>query len=404
MTATVSAAPSHVDPTLVRDFDYHTDPAFLVDPFVGFDRARGQRAFFSTNHGGYWVLTHAEDIRAAYQTPEVFSSAQVSIPHGAFPRTLRPLTLDPPEHGRYRQPLAPLFSPPSVARREPALRELCGRLLDEVVAEGSCDLLVALARPFPTTVFVNLLGIPASEATTLEAWNHVLLHTYDDPEARATAAKNILDFLDQAVAERERTGPVGEDLLDVLLRTRLEDRPLTHDELLDYAFMLFIAGLDTVTALLSFAFQTLATRRDLQARLVADPGLVPAAVEELLRAHAIVNPGRIVTHDVEFAGVQMRAGDRVLLATSLATRDPAEFDRPDEVLLERDASRHLAFGGGPHRCLGSHLARLEIRIAIEELHARIPSYTIPVAERIAVHGGGVFGIDRLPIAWPAEDR
>ena len=94
----------------------------------------------------------------------------------------------------------------------------------------------------------------------------------------------------------------------------------------------------------------------------------------------------------------------MLLATSLATRDPAEFDRPDEVLLERDASRHLAFGGGPHRCLGSHLARLEIRIAIEELHARIPSYTIPPAERIAVHGGGVFGIDRLPIAWPAEDR
>jgi cytochrome P450 len=291
-----------------------------------------------------------------------------------------------------------------VARREPALRELCGQLLDEVVPDGSCDLLAALARPFPTIVFVNLLGVPASEAPTLEAWNHVLLHTYDDPEARAAAAKSILGFLEETVSERERTGPVGEDLFDVLLQTRVDDRPLTHDELLDYAFMLFVAGLDTVTALLSFAFQTLATRQDLQARLGSEPELVPAAVEELLRAHAIVNPGRIVTHDVEFAGVEMRAGDRVLLATSLATRDPAEFERPDELLLERDASRHLAFGGGPHRCLGSHLARLEIRIAIEELHARIPSYTIPDGERIAVHGGGVLGIDRLPIAWPAGDR
>jgi cytochrome P450 len=398
------AAPAHVEPGLVRDFDYHSDPDFLVDPFVGFDRARGQRAFFSTNHGGYWVLTHAEDIRVAFQTPEVFSSSQVAIPHGAYPRTLRPLMLDPPDHGLYRQPLAKLFSPPSVARREPALRELCGGLIDDVVADGSCDLLVALARPFPTTVFVNLLGVPSSEASTLEAWNHDLLHAYDDPDVRGAAAKSILDYLDEVVSERERSvrRPQGEDLLDVLLDTTIEGRPLTHDELLYYAFMLFIAGLDTVTALLGFAFQTLATRRDLQARLVAEPELVPSAVEELLRAHAIVNPGRIVTRDVEFAGVQMRAGDRVLLATSLATRDPAEFERPDEVLLDRDAGRHLAFGGGPHRCLGSHLARLEIRIAIEELHARIPSYTIPVGERIAVHGGGVLGIDRLPISWPAE--
>jgi cytochrome P450 len=400
----VSDAPAHVDPALVRAFDYHSDPEFLADPFAGFDRVRGDRAFFSTNHGGYWVLTRGEDIREAFQRPEVFSSAEVSIPSGPYPRTLRPLTLDPPDHGTYRQPLAPLFSPPSVARREPALRTLCGDLIDRVVDDGRCDLLAALARPFPTTVFVELLGVPKGDAVQLELWNHDLLHAYDDPDARSGAAKSILDYLEDVVTARERTGPNGEDLISVLLRAEVGGRPLDHEELLDYAFLLLIAGLDTVTAMLGFSFHTLATRPELRRRLVEDPSLVPSAVEELLRAHAIVNPGRIVTHDVDFAGVRLRAGDRVLLSTAMASRDPADFDHPEEVQLDRPANRHAAFGGGPHRCLGSHLARLELRIAIEELHARIPDYELPADEPVAIHGGGVLGIDRLPITWPVVAR
>jgi cytochrome P450 len=400
-------APAHVDPGLVRAFDYHSDPTFLADPFAGFDRVRGDRAFFSTSQGGYWVLTRAEDIREAFQTPEVFSSAEVTIPSRPHPRTLLPLTLDPPDHGTYRQPLAPLFSPPSVARREPALRELCGALIDRVVDDGHCDLLDALARPFPTTVFVDLLGVAAGDAVQLEQWNHDLLHAYDDPGTRASAAKSILDYFDEVITARERLGPSGadgEDLLSVLLRAEVGGRALDHEELLDYTFLLLNAGLDTVTAVLGFSFHTLATQPDLRRRLVADPSLVPSAIEELLRAHAIVNPGRIVTRDVEFAGVQMRQGDRVLLATALASRDPAEFDHPDEVQLDRSANRHIAFGAGPHRCLGSHLARLELRIAIEELHTRIPDYEIPAGESAAIHGGGVFGMDRLPIVWPVVAR
>jgi cytochrome P450 len=273
-------------------------------------------------------------------------------------------------------------------------------LVEGFAKDGACDLLARLARPFPTTVFVSMLGLPLAEAQTFEQWNHDLLHAYDDPAAREAAGKNILTYLDELVARRQSEGPdSADDVLSVLLRASVDGRALDHDELVDYAFMLFIAGLDTVTAILGFSFHRLATEPELQLRLAAQPNLVPSAVEELLRAHAIVNTARVVTDDVTFAGVAMKAGDRVLLATALASRDPSEFDRATAIVLDREANRHLAFGAGPHRCLGSHLARLEMAIAIEELHARVPAYRLAPDEAVTVHGGGVLGIDRLPIEW-----
>ncbi len=390
----------HVDPALVRPFDYHSAPEFLADPFAAFDRTRGDRIFYSTAHGGYWVLTRADDIREAFQHPETFSSREFNIPSGVYPRTLRPLALDPPDHGKYRQPLAPLFAPASVARREPAVRAICRDLVSGFAADGSCDVLASLARPFPTAVFVSMLGLPVAQAAEFEEWNHDLLHAYDDPGAREAAAKKILSYLDELVARRMAEGPIAEDdILSVLLRATVDDRPLDHEELVDYAFMLFIAGLDTVTAMLGFSLQCLATRPDLQDRLVDTPELVPSAVEELVRAHAIVNTARVVGHDVDFAGVSMKAGDRVLLATALASRDPSEFADADQIVIDREVNRHVAFGAGPHRCLGSHLARLEMRITIEELHRQIRSYRLSPDAPVTVHGGGVLGIDRLPIEW-----
>jgi cytochrome P450 len=168
--------------------------------------------------------------------------------------------------------------------------------------------------------------------------------------------------------------------------------------------MLFMAGLDTVTAALGFALHRLSVRPDLRTALVSDPTAIPDAVEELLRAHAIVNTARVVTRDVEFAGVTMKEGDRVLLSTVLASRDPDEFERPDEIDFARPANRHLAFGAGPHRCIGSHLARLEIRVAIEELLRRIPDFGLVVGEHPVIHAGGVLGIDRLPVEWNVTPR
>jgi cytochrome P450 len=396
----MSAVPAHVPADLVRPFDYHQDPDFLSDPHLAFERIRDQRVFFSPRYGGYWVLTRAEDIRLAFQQPDIFSSREFSIPTGIYPRVLRPLSLDPPDHGTYRQPLAPLFAPNSVARREKELRGVCADLVEGFAGDGKVDLVAGLARPFPTTVFVSILGLPVAEAPVFEQWNHDLLHAYDEPERRQQAAKNILSYLDDLVGRRMAEGPLaGEDLFSVLLKAKVSGRALTHDELLDYAFMLFIAGLDTVTASLGFSLHCLATRPDLQVQLASGQSLVSAAVEEFLRAYSIINTARVVTQDASFAGVEMRAGDRVLLSTPLAGRDPYEVDQADQIVLDRQVNRHLAFGAGPHRCLGSHLARLELRIALEELLRRVRAFRLQDGAEVVRHGGGALGIDQLPVCW-----
>jgi len=395
--------PDHVPPDVVRPFDYHHDPRFVADPFGAFEGVRGQRAFFSPAYGGYWVLTEAADIRAAFQHPEWFSSRITGIPPTPRPRQLLPLELDPPDHGAYRHPLAPVFSPKAVTLLESRIRATSVELIDRFATAGRCEFLADFAVPFPTTIFVDLLGLPAAEAPRLAAWNHALLHAHDEPQRREEAKTAIAAYLDDLVTRRMGEAGRGagrdDDLFAVLLAAEVEGRALTKDEIFDYAFLLFVAGLDTVTAALGFSFAYLARNADHRKQLVADPSLVPSAVEELLRSHSIVNPARTVTEDVEFAGVCMRAGDRVLVSTVLANRDPAEFDDPAAVDFHRSVNRHLAFGAGPHRCLGSHLARCELRVALEEFHRRIPDYRIEDGAVIRAHGGGAMGVDHLPLVW-----
>jgi cytochrome P450 len=397
-----AAVPGHVPPERVRQFDYHGDQRCRHDPFATFDSVRGEPTFFSPAYGGYWVLTSCADIRAAFQAPDVFSSAITGIPANTFwPRKLLPLELDPPEHGRYRHPLARPFGPGAVAAMEPAIRQTCRDLVDGFAANGRCEFLADFAAPFPTAVFVERLGLPAEETKRFVAWNHDLLHAYDDPDRRAAAGRSIAAYLADLVERRssgEGNGD-GDDLIAWLLATEVDGRRLTTEEIFDYSFLLFIAGLDTVTAALGFVFAYLARNPDHRTVLLADPDAIPMAGEELLRYHSFVNPARTVTRDVEFAGVTMRAGDRVLCSTTIAGRDTDEFPDAGEVRFDRADNRHIAFGAGPHRCLGSHLARAELRIALEEFHRRIPDYWIEEGAEIRAHGGGVLGIDHLPLRW-----
>ena len=247
-------------------------------------------------------------------------------------------------------------------------------------------------------VFTEMLGLPVAEADRFVEWNNVLLHDYADPRRRQQAGVEINSCLKDLIAQR--AAEPRDDLLSELLGCEIDGRPVTREEVHNLAFLLFVAGLDTVTAALSFAFRFLAEHSAHRAQLVADRSLVPGAVEELLRVHAFINMGRTVTADTEFGGVQMKAGDRVLTSTTLAALDPDEFPDPLAVRFDRPANRHLAFGAGPHRCAGSHLAREELRIALEEFHARIPEYSIRPGAVITMHGGGAMGMDRLPIVWP----
>jgi cytochrome P450 len=393
--------PPHVPDDLVHDFDHVTGPEVDRDPFAVYRNAPQKRAFFSPMHGGYWVLTKAEDIRAALQQPELFSSASTGIP--AQPKRkekLFPLELDPPEHRPYRQALAPFFAPKVVAAKATVIKEVCTGLLDGLVGRGECEFVADFAQPFPTTIFTAMLGLPDSESKQFVEWNSVLLHAYDDPGRRAAAGVEINEYLRNLIDERA-SGP-RDDLVSNLLATTIEDRPVTKDEVQNFTFLLFIAGLDTVTAALSFVFRFLAENPSHRRELVEDPELISGAVEELLRVFSFVNTARTAVADVEFAGVPMKTGDRVLVSTTFASMDPDEFPDPLSVDFRRRANRHLAFGAGPHRCAGSHLAREEMRTAVREFHRRVPDYRAVDTASIHTHGGGSMGMDRLVLRWDAD--
>jgi cytochrome P450 len=394
--------PEHVPPGLVRDFDHVHGPALDFDAFTVYREAPTDRVFYSPFNGGYWVLTKAEDIRAALQAPEVFSSAATGIPaHPSRREKMYPLELDPPEHRPHRQVLTPFFAPKAVVAKAQAIQRVCVELLDPLVRVGECEFNADFAQPFPTTIFTAMLGLPNSESKQFVEWNSVMLHEFDDPARRAEAGVEINAYLRDLI--EQRAADPQDDLVSQLLDTSIDGVPVTRDTVQNFTFLLFVAGLDTVTAALAFAFRFLAEHPAHRQQLLDEPDVIPGAVEELLRVFSFINMGRTVTHDVEFAGVQMKSGDRLLASTTFASMDPDEFDAPLVVDFRRRANRHLAFGAGPHRCAGSHLAREELRTAITEFHRRIPHYEVVRANEIRMHGGGAMGIDRLDLRWPPTD-
>lgn len=391
--------PQHVPERLVRDFDHVASPEVKVDAFGVFRNAPKERIFFSPRNGGYWVLTKTEDIREALQHPELFSSALTGIPaQPARREKMIPLELDPPEHQNYRRVLAPHFAPKVVKAKAESIRTTCVELIDPLVAAGRCEFMADFAQPFPTTIFTKMLGLPNSESKKFVEWNNVLLHAYGDPERRAEASVEINAYLRDLI--EQRSVDPRDDLLSDLLATEIGGTPATREEVQNFTFLLFVAGLDTVTAALSLSFRFLAENPTHRRRIVEHPESIAPAVEELLRAFSFVNMSRTVVSDIEFRGVHMKAGDRVLTATAFASIDEAEFDHPLVVDFDRTGNNHFAFGAGPHRCAGSHLAREEMRTALTEFHLRIPDYSIPAGETIAMHGGGAMGINRLPLEWP----
>jgi len=394
--------PAHVPAGLVRDFDHVSGAHIEVDAFEVYRKAPRERVFYSPLNGGYWVLTRTADIRAALQQPELFSSAAATGIPAQPARTVKmyPLELDPPEHRPYRQVLAPFFAPKVVAAKAASIRQVCVDLLEPLAPRGECEFVADFAQPFPTTIFTAMLGLPNSESKQFVEWNTVLLHDFDSPDRRAAAGVEINQYLRQLI--EQRAAEPEDDLLSALLDTTYDGAPVSHEIVQNFTFMLFVAGLDTVTAALSFVFRFLADNRGHRQQIITDSALVPSAVEELLRVFSFINMARTVMSDITFAGVEMKAGDRVLTSTTLAGMDSEEFADPTSVDFTRVANRHLAFGAGPHRCAGSHLAREELRTAVTEWHLRVPDYVVVGPEGIRMHGGGAIGMNRLNLRWPID--
>ena len=415
MTEAIKTAES---PELQTDFDIH-DPEGVETIFDQYAELRGRCPIaHSTKYGGHWVMTRYDDISEAMRNPEIFSSECVNIPPTiGQDGPMIPLEIDPPDHTTYRQIMTPLFSPTRMRRLEPQVRELVLELIEDIGDATEIDYVAAFAKELPTRVFLKLMGWSMDDAERLNDWTDRIVlglpgaSEEDSTAFRMEAALEVYayfaEMIDERFEERENgaarpTDPDVDDVTDVLVNSTFGDRELTQFEMLNILFLMMIGGLHTVQGQLAHSTIHLAQHPELRKALVADPELIPSAVEEMLRYESAVAGARVIKSDVVVSGVQLRAGDRVLIPLAAANRDPEKFDRPDEIDFSREPNPHVAFGGGRHRCLGSHLARIELTIAFEEWHKRFPNYRLHPDKPYKKHLSQVRGVESLPLLLNAS--
>jgi cytochrome P450 len=371
---------------------------------LGEDRTRGWRALREAGEvvasPKQFVLSSAEAVEFAAKRPGIFSSARAFDRLGS-PVPMVPIAIDPPDHTRFRRLLDPFFGPKKMAEREQELRKQAGELIDAIKVRGECEFVADLGTPFPSQAFLALFGLPLQDRDRLVGWKESLLQFTDPASAEPTPQAvqqglELYTYLSEQIALRQRdTG--GDDLLSELVSLH-NDGGMTDAEILGLCFLFVVAGLDTVTAALGFLFAHLASDADLRRRITSDYSLIPNFIEEQLRVEVPVPfAPRVTTQDVEVAGTLVPKGSDVMLSYGCANRDPQRYDEADDVHLDKGQA-HFAFGRGPHRCLGSHLARLELRIVLEEWHNRIPDYRLVAGARPKVPWpNGTLGLDAIPL-------
>jgi len=353
------------------------------------------------------VISRYEDVLWALRHPEIFSS-EMEVEMGlGTQRPMIPQQMDPPVQTAYRRILDPQFSRRRMQLIEPAVRAHARELVNAFVDQGQCEFNSAFAIPLPCTAFLGLMGLPTEELQLFLDLKDGIIRpqnrTDDLDEAnriRVDTGKQIYAYFEGLIDER-RAAP-GDDLMSHLVTVEFEGRKLTDHEILDISFLLLLGGLDTVTASLGCSVAFFANHPDHRQRLVADPSLIPSAVEELLRWETpVAVVPRVAKCDVELHGVKIEKGQLVSLLIGASNVDDGEFASAGTVDFDRERNRHLAFGAGPHRCLGSHLARMELRVGLEEFHARVPEYRIQPGEQPRF-SPGIREVQYLPLVWDAN--
>ena len=368
------------------------------------DELRERSPFYWSTYGpvGFWMIMRYEHVREAYQRHEVFSSDSIDPldPDPAY--RFIPTLVNPPDHVKYRQVLNTWFSPAAVARIAPRAREVCVADIERIVDRGSCDFIADFALLYPTEVFLTILGLPVEDAQIfVPLVDRFFVYFYaEDKSPIPDIAAAIQGYFAEVLADRRKhPRDPGTDFVTYLLGASVFDRPLSEQEILDICFVLVLAGLDTTRGQSGYLFHHLATHDQDRRRIIAEPALVQSAVEETLRLYTIIiGDGRKIAQDVDFHGVPLQRGEMAWLSVAGANRDPRVFEDPTTFKVDRYGNKHLGFAGGPHRCLGAHLARQEMNIAVEEWHKRIPDYRVgsdrPVEER-----GGMLTLFSLPLEW-----
>ena len=384
-----------------RDFD-HNHPDWSSDPHAIWDdlRTRCPVAHTDRYRGVYLPVRH-DDIRTIAYDTEHFSSRRISIlekPPISAP--IPPVTTDPPKHRPQRTMLLPAFTPAAIAELEPVTRDMCNELIDGFIGAGRCDAAADYASHVPTRVISRMLGVNEGDGDRFRTWIHDLAGDGVEDGAVFTRVIGEIDTFFRAEVAARRVSP-RVDLIGFLMGQTIDGQPLSEQHLLGTLRLLLLAGVDTTWSSISHTLLHLARTPEHRRRLVKEPTLMPTAIEEFLRVLAPVSVARLVVKEQEVGGCKFAAGEMVLLPYPAANRDPEKFQRPDEVVLERQENRHSTFGLGIHRCIGSNLARMELKVAIEEWLRRIPEFELEEGAALNWSRGLVRGPRSVPVRFPA---
>jgi cytochrome P450 len=385
------------------------DPAMAADPQPVYQALREDCPVMVIEGIGV-ALSRKAEIDEALRHPEIFSSSMDAVDLKNI-RPMIPLQIDPPEHKKYRKLLDPIFAPRRMALMDESVSAIVNKLIDAFIGRGEVDFAREFSVPFPSEVFLTLLGLPLSELDRFLTMKDGIIRPdavtgrpYGSAAASAyqqKVADSVYEYFNEVLDEREVTRQ--DDLLSLFLDAEVEEARLTRNDILDICFLFLIAGLDTVTATLDCMFAFLAQHPEHRRQLVDDPGLIPSAIEELLRWETpVMGVVRASLEDTSLGGCPVKKGDQVMIMIGSANTEEGEFDDAQTVRFDREANRHLAFGGGIHRCLGSHLARMELRVALREWHRRIPEYSV-APDHTLVYTGGIRSIEHFPMRFSAAD-
>ncbi|MDI4231291.1 cytochrome P450 [Bradyrhizobium sp. 31Argb] len=404
MSDSVSMMPEHPPVTdWIRDFD-HTDPAWTENPFPIWEQLRAASPVVHTDRflGCYMPTTYEAVKQVAYDT-EHFSSRRIIV-RDVRPEVTQPappITSDPPEHKPAKQLLLPPFTPDAMKKLEPRVRAICNELIDEFIDDGKCDAAERYTKHIPVRAIAHMLGIPEKDGDLFIKWIHEILELgIKDQDILMRALHEMSAYFAGHIAERK--GKPTDDLITTLMNARDKDgKPLSDAHVLGSLRLLLVAGIDTTWSAIGSSLWHLAKTPADRERLVAQPELLPIAIEEFLRAYSPVTMAREVVKETTVSGCPVKPGNMVLLSFPAANRDPAMFADADKVVIDRKENRHAAFGLGIHRCVGSNLARMEMMVAIEEWLKRIPDFRLDPAGKVAWSEGTVRGPRALPFLFGA---
>lgn len=395
--------PAHVPEALVFDFDYVAAPRGLEEPQPALARLLQEKAsrgiFYTPRNGGHWIVHDPEMTVRMMRDTELFSSDPAYNVTRQFSPILLPTQVDPPLHGEYRKALGAFFAPGNMHKLEPDIRRIATMLLDEVEPRGGCEFCSEFGEMFPIAVFLSMVGAPMADRHELLEFTRMFTRSADR-EVRSAGVRGLADYIQKLYAQRRAEGLTGDDVISRILRSDVQGRPLNAEELESLGSLLLLAGLDTVKSVMSFIINYLARHPDQYRRIVDKPALIPGAVEELLRISGVSLPERGLARDADFEGISFKKNERIVYLLPLMSFDAYLNEEPFTVDFDRELSNHLIFGSGIHRCAGSHLARIEIRILLEEWTRRFATFRPDPHQPVIMDGGTVWTPDQVPVVWP----